>query len=510
MQVINPSPSMGANIGSAVGQGLGAGLQTLANYKLQQVQDNNVYNYLKSANPNMPKEQAYAISKMPADLRAQVIKGQGGGLEGLAALMAERYGTDSPAPATSAQSPVIGQPARPSYTPQQMQAAAQRYAPAQAMAQVATNVPAEQKNRMQQMFQAPQAAAAPAVSKEALAQEYGTKAFSQGVPKDKLFNALKTIKDPKIMGLAMKAFDGAEKANLATAKLDETKRHNATQEGIQARRVTTGEKRQAEMEKFHDETIGIRKGQLGLGKERLSQKTDKDKWTYNSKYITRINNRATAAEENKWRWTVMRELYKSPNLISPTAYKGLEHIGMNTGDWIGNEGELLVKLTSDFKKNISLLSSTNGGVVPVSEFKALEQAIPTVLNSPDGGIKLTRLIENAERLDLKAAELVKEITEKNGKVPPYDLQSQVLEKLKPMVDSVKKEALDIAKGISLPGDTVSKISDVLKNPVGTYSDDGKGGIIIVDINNKTHKKYARKATPQEEKEARALSASLDQ
>lgn len=497
MQYINRGPSLDEQTGDSIGRGLSQGLQILANQKLQQAQNNHVYNYLKTSNPNMSDQEARAIASMGPQYHEMAIKAaqQAQGNAAMGQYLNAMAGNQQQAPSISQTPSSSGiQNIQAMGDPSQQQ----QFAPGSFQARASN-------------LQEPQPSMQAAAQKNAtMAAGAGVSPIGQqNVPTQPIdFSHVPVQQQIQLAGLGMKSKAEQRKAAEFERKLEQGERNLDLKRELGGRRATTQEKRQEEMQRYHDETVGIKKGQLGLGEKKFTEKQAVDRWKYNQKYITGANNRARAALENKWRWSTMRELYRSPDKITPTAYTMLQHLGMDTGDWIGKEGELLVKLSSDFKKNISLLSSANGGVVPVSEFKALEQAIPTILNSPEGGISITRLVENAEKLDEATAKEIKSLTEKNGKVPPFDLQEQVNEKVSKLADTIRKQAVDIVKGFKQPGDMVSDLSELAINPVGTFAKGPKGEIVIVDINPKTNKKYARKATPQEEQEAKALEAAL--
>jgi hypothetical protein len=73
MQIINET-SPGQDLGAMLGSGLASGLQEYARQKLDKVESNRVYDYLKMANPSMPNEHARAISKLPREYQSEVLK----------------------------------------------------------------------------------------------------------------------------------------------------------------------------------------------------------------------------------------------------------------------------------------------------------------------------------------------------------------------------------------------------------------------------------------------------
>lgn len=448
MQILPFEPTFGQTLGKT----LGAGLEELAQGRMKQLQDRNVAKYLKSANPNMTDEQTLAVSKLPGDLRDQVMKQMGGsGLEGLAALFAETHGTGElhTNPTTN-----VSQAAAPTTGIQNVQSMqGQQFAPGSFQARAAA-LPGTTQQTPQATMQAGAAKQAtlnagagtaqpaqPGVQPVESVQPKTTEekignwvdnAKKKGLTKDQIYNAFKTIKNPQTAALAMKILEGAEKREQAAEAFEETKRHHKVQEGVQEKRANVMEGKLEETRKNTE----IKKTEQALKQEeRLIQE--------NKPYLDEVENKARMADEMEKNLTTLEEALDAGDIPSPLEYKGMQFFGADIGDFMSSNAQIAIKASEALKRNMVQEFKGLGGVLE-KEFESLSRSVPSLLNDKESAKKLVKLIRLQASTGKEEQAIANKYIEQGKGIPPHGLKRVVFNS--PELKAVKeRELLEIKR-----------------------------------------------------------------
>ena len=145
---------------------------------------------------------------------------------------------------------------------------------------------------------------------------------------------------------------------------------------------------------------------------------------------------------------------KAEDLISPTASVFLEHLGIPLGALKDPSSELYHKLSQDLLKG---LPETYGSRILKVEVDNFLKTIPTLANSPDGrrmiASNMLKLGEMKEVYYNSMREKQREYLDGN-KPFPKDFEQVVFDQVKPQIDRINKEFVQMSEIKSVPENTV--------------------------------------------------------
>jgi len=439
MQYINRGPSLDEQTFDSIGKGLSQGLQILANQKLQQVQNNQVYNYLKVSNPNMSDQEARAIASMGPQYHEFAIKSaqqaQGNAAMGQYLNAMAGYGQQNPSvdPATS------------STGIQNIKAMSD---PSNGKIAVAPS------NEIASNIQEPQssmnAAAAKNASMQAGAGIYpvGPNNYA-GKPID--FKGLTSNQLLQLaqMGQTIKSSDRKyqqDERKIANQEKQFEQKYGLQERGIAAReKATEGRIAQGE------EKIKIAKTEQELRQEERQISENKD-------YAKDLNERLAQSHEMKKNLTILKEAYEGGELPTPIAYFGMKMFGVNMGDLLSNDAQIAEKASSSLKRN---MVKSLGGKVLKSETDWISKSVPTLLNDPKTGSKLVDiLMRGVDETELEAS-LYNDLVEKNNGVPPRNAHARIYNSPE-MKDLRKHDIIDIKQLMRNQPNSYDNLYDIPK------------------------------------------------
>jgi hypothetical protein len=419
METIRDIPSAGANVANALGQGLGAGLQQLANARLQHVTEQKEAmkreRGLVSSGIFDTKEAKWA-SQLPDKLLDTVIK------QKLQARSMEAFG--------------------------------QAFAPA-------NNV-------------------APNAGTNATGFGGGAGLNTGGSGGGSGVNALSGLGGGNAgnAGAASNTYSPVQ-ANYAAmnpqqasvvAQMNETRRRDAEKAAREDKNFGL-KKEEFEFKKnIAQGNQEIKRGNLeekkkGTEIKKLAQeeKKSQDLWKHNEDYITEVNNKAAMADEMEKSLVAMETALDSGNLPSPTLFKAQKFFGADIGDFLSDNAQVVIKAGETMKS--SMLKEYAGmGKLLASEFESLGNRVPGLLNDEPGARKLIALIRK-HYTDSKYEKTVQDrlIAENNGN-PPRNLKSMVYDD--PGLKTMKKETLtDIRRIVSNQPHGHDELPDPSSRPV---------------------------------------------
>ena len=409
MQILPTEPNFGQSFGASLGQGLGAGLQALASAKMDQVNRNQVYNYLKNTNPNMPEAQARAISHLPADMRGEALKyeQQGQANQAMGQYLSAMAGyPQQPQQQYQQQTPSAGMQNIQAMQQPQKQQIPQMHVPGQqtVQAQPSMQAAAQKQATMQQQAQIP-----------------GQMPQQQGVPPID-FRHVPVQQQMQLAGLGMKS--KAEQRKAA-----EFERNFALKEELGGRRAATMEKRQEEMAKYHGKKLGLEEYKTEEGIKKASFKET-------AKAREEIVSDAKSAKENEMRLERIKELDKKGNIQNPILYSALNKIGLDIPALKNADSQELEKLSNDFLKSAK---NVFGSRLTNFDVETFFKTVPTLSQTKAGRSRVIRNLQLFNKGPLLREQTMRDILKENKNIPPKDLMEQVSERMAPKLDKIAEQ-----------------------------------------------------------------------
>jgi len=437
MQILPTTPNFGQSFGASLGAGLGAGLQALASAKLDQVHRSQVYNYLKNTNPNMPDEQAKAISHLPAEMRSDALKqlqtqqanaAMGQYLNAMTGSPQQAQQYQQQAPSSGIQNIQAMQPQRQQFTPGsfQAQAAAMPGFAAQPTMQAAAQKQATMQQGAQMPGQMPQQpAVAPAID----------------------FRNVPVQQQMQLAGLGMKAKGEQRK-----------EAEFALKQQLGERRVATQEKRQEEMAKYHAERVG-------LSKYQTEEKIKKESFKETAKAREEIISDAKSAKENEMRLERIKELDKKGDIQNPILYSVLNKVGLDIPALRNADSQELEKLSNDFLKSAK---NVFGARLTNFDVETFFKTVPTLSQSKEGRARVIRNLQLFNNGALLKEKIMREVLKENKNIPPKDLMEQVSERMAPELDKIAQQFKAGAQKSNFSvGQKLASLPNPASIPVGT-------------------------------------------
>lgn len=203
----------------------------------------------------------------------------------------------------------------------------------------------------------------------------------------------------------------------------------------------------------------------------------------NKDYINKITDQAQAANEMDMRLDQMLSLKDLPTPLLATT---MESLGLPPS-LFSSDAETAQKLSIDLTKNIQQFY---GNRILQSEFQAFLQSIPSLKNTPEGR---QRIVQNMKAFnDLKRLEYntmrAKEIGyEEKGKPIPQSFRREVLDDMKPELESIAKNFAEAAKMGRESKKSTSSKQQVPKGNIRVRSPSGVEGYMSMENYNKAIK-----------------------
>jgi hypothetical protein len=190
-----------------------------------------------------------------------------------------------------------------------------------------------------------------------------------------------------------------------------------------------------------------------LQRTRQDQKIDKS-YDAQKKFIDDTTKSYNGFETDmKPRLLQMRNI-KDEDLVSPTAATFLEAVGIPLGALEDPSSELYHKLSQDLLKG---LPETYGSRILKVEVDNFLKTIPTLLNSPDGRRMIaSNMLKLGEMKEVYYNEMRKQQREilDSNKAFPKDFQQRVFDQVKPQIDRINNEFVQLSDIKSVPPGTI--------------------------------------------------------
>ena len=209
---------------------------------------------------------------------------------------------------------------------------------------------------------------------------------------------------------------------------------------------------------------------LGLQKEEHERKGSKDVREYLAPYYKQVQ----ASEDNIRDYKLLEKLARSGDLRSGRTYQllsklGLEDFGLNYTSQLAN------KLIGRLAQNAQSAFGPGTRVTNYLE-RVFQRSLPSLWNTPEGIIGISKLNSLADQVNQEEFELRRRIIKENKGKVPGDIDGEVRERMTPIRERLESQALDIVTGLD-----VSKRGDELrpKGYKGRVLDTTTGKIIQV-------------------------------
>lgn len=417
MNVIRDTTA-GGNIGAAIGQGLGAGLQALAEHRLQTAMSKRQQNQKKQglkALGMFDDSQVEGLSKLPDNLLSDVLKG----------VYKNQYQASPGQPGqegqqdTSQSDYLLGNPQRPQPTMQQQISSGQQQ----------TQMPGQ-----------------PTIEQTIAS---GQKPIEPQLPKglELLTKGKGLSQTPDLM-----TNKGAQDVIAATRK--------------QAPRMAP--KRQELAQATQAETA-----QPSVTRAPASIKTIMMGHKENKPFLDELTKNAKEARENNMRLERIEQLDKTGNLQNPVLAGVLETLHLDYPALMSKESQELKKLSSDFVKGAKAIF---GSRITNADLKVFMNTVPTLSQTKEGRQAVIRNWKLMNKGVVARERAANDIIEENGGVAPIGLKAKVEKRIASELASISKEFVFGEQSDYKVG---QKINSLPKNPkVGMIIETDKGEDLV--------------------------------
>jgi hypothetical protein len=223
-------------------------------------------------------------------------------------------------------------------------------------------------------------------------------------------------------------------------------------------------------EAFTSPHARIEQEKLNIQKEAHELKGNKDVRDYLAPYHKQVQ----ASEDNIRDYKLLENLARKGNLRSGTTYQllsklGLEDFGLNYSSQLAN------KLIGRLAQNAQSAFGPGTRVTNYLE-RVFQRSLPSLWNTPEGIIGISKLNSLADQANIEEYELRDRIINENKGKVPGNIEGQARERMKPIRERLENEAMDIITGL----DTAKRGNELRpKGYKGRVLDNVTGKIIEV-------------------------------
>jgi len=175
--------------------------------------------------------------------------------------------------------------------------------------------------------------------------------------------------------------------------------------------------------------------------EKNKLQREKDAWAFQQKYLDRLDEKATSADEILTTAAKMEDVLARGQLPSPMLYAATEAFGKlfgidNAATIFGGDAEVMESLGKSFLKQLP----TVFGSRPAQEVvKMFMKTFPTLKNSPDGAQKILSVIKKTAEGDKLLDQAAYQIIEKHDNIPPRNLKKLTRDRAAKLRSSLNEE-----------------------------------------------------------------------
>jgi|GEM_PF-5953945 len=202
------------------------------------------------------------------------------------------------------------------------------------------------------------------------------------------------------------------------------------------------------------DNISKEQGRARTAAEKNKLQREKDAWAFQQKYLDRLDEKATSADEILTTAAKMEDVLARGQLPSPMLYAATEAFGKlfgidNAATIFGGDAEVMESLGKSFLKQLP----TVFGSRPAQEVvKMFMKTFPTLKNSPDGAQKILNVIKKTAEGDKLLDQAAYQIIEKHDNIPPRNLKkltrdraAKLRSNLNEDIGTAMKDAINYAK-----------------------------------------------------------------
>ena len=436
-QIIQPNRSFGEALGSGFGAGLTELLQGLAAQKAQEIQSRKVTQALVNSgvNPNL----AALYNVLPAEERKNFIQNL------------EFGAPRQQLPQETAQESFND------LLQQQLQPQQMRY-----------ELPQTSVSQLEQMLK-PQniAQAAPLLRlNEMLGQMPGQLPQSQEM-KEIVARGLQPQTRQKAPLQPQEIV--AEKQIKLSPKREQDLRQKSTQFGAPQEVITES------VRYFEDPQAKLRRQQLALKQEQLSQKERVEAFKLTQAERKEILQKSKAARENLKELDRLEELQQEGKLDTPGYVEFLERSGLDIPALMNEGSQEFNKITQNFLRDAK---SYFGARVSNFEIEQFLKTIPNLSQSPEGRQRVIANLKKLQRGAVEYANTMRDVIRENNNVPPLDLIEQIEERIEPRMDKIAKQfKKDLSKPVPpAQNRLVTALQASLGSVIGRVPSAAKGAV----------------------------------
>lgn len=171
-------------------------------------------------------------------------------------------------------------------------------------------------------------------------------------------------------------------------------------------------------------------------------------------FVKEVSTAAKSAGESEKRLNRMEQLIKSEQLNSPgvvgllEAIRKVPLIGVDvTGAYYSTSSQEFEKLSNDFAKDAKAIF---GARLTDADLRAFMKTVPTLVQSDEGKLEVIRNMRAFNQASLVKDRIIQEIIKENGGKRPANIEQLVNERAKPELDAISSRMAIGSSGIPLP------------------------------------------------------------
>lgn len=193
---------------------------------------------------------------------------------------------------------------------------------------------------------------------------------------------------------------------------------------------------------------------LAVEEEKNRAKERKERYAYNQKFIDATTSKYKAfSQETKPRLMQMQSLATNEDLMSPSAAKFAQSVGLPISILSNPSSELYDKLSNDLLKG---LPETFGNRILKVEVENFLKTLPSLLNSPQGRRMVSsNILKLGEMKELEYNEMrrLQKKYDDLGQPLPYDFQQKIMDNIEPSMEKLRNEFVSLSNITEVPQGT---------------------------------------------------------
>ncbi len=168
----------------------------------------------------------------------------------------------------------------------------------------------------------------------------------------------------------------------------------------------------------------------------VRSREEASRWKETKETRKTVNGQARAAHENNLRLDRMQALNDKGDLVSGVYNKALEKFGLDIGILKTPDSEEFEKLSNDMFKGIREIF---GNRILKIEMITFLKTIPTLMQSEEGKNRVIRNLKTLNQGAFLRKKAMSRIIKENGGSPPYDLETQIDERIGPGLEKIGEQ-----------------------------------------------------------------------